>query len=184
MERQLPDTISGINLEIYRNRALIDFLQQDIARYKRIISRLATENARVNNANSLPANDNNVNATRSDYDSDSNGSPSPYLVRNLARPRNQNYYSDKIEQANARILSCRERNEILIRHLDAMRLNQGSPHPDQDRWLPNRLGGSGSGKKKSKRKRSKSKSKTRKVKKEKVKHSRKVKKGKGKTFKK
>ena len=172
MERQLPDTISGINEEIHRNRTLIGILQDDIARYGRIISRLATENASVHNANNLPPNG-NVNATRSDYDSDSNGSPSPspYLVRNLARSRNQNYYSDKIEHANARILSFQERLERLIRHLDAMRLNQGSPHPDQ--WLPNRLGGSGSGKKKSKRKRSKSKSKTRKVKK-----------GKGKTFKK
>ena len=170
MERQLPDTISGINEEIHRNRTLIGILQDDIARYGRIISRLATENARVHNANNLPANG-NVNNTRSDYDSESNGSPSPYLVRNLVRSRNQNYYSDKIEDANVRILSYQERLDRLIRHLDAMRLNQGSPHPDQ--WLPNRLGGSGSGKKKSKRKRSKSKSK-----------KRKVKKGKGKTFKK
>ena len=181
MERQLPDTISGINEEIYRDRTLIDVLQDDIARYERIISRLATENAIVNNANSLPPNDNVPNNNRSDYDSDPNGSPSPYLVRNLARSRNQNYYSDKIEQANkrieranARILSCQARLERLIIHLDAMR--QGSPHPDP--WSPNRIGGSGSGKKKSKRKRSKSKSKTRKVKKGKGK------KGKGKTFKK
>jgi hypothetical protein len=161
MERQLPDTISGINAEIYRDRTLIGVLQNDIARYERIISRLATENVFNGNAQYLTHNDNINNG------SDFELNDSPYF----GRIRNQNYYSDKIADANARILSHQERLERLIRHLDAMRLNQGSPHPDQR--LPNRLGGSGSGKKKSKRKRSKSKSKTRKVKK-----------GKGKTFKK
>jgi len=161
MVRQLPDTISGIDEEIRQNRTSMGVLQGDIARYERIMSRLSTENVFNGNAQYLTHNDNINN------DSDFELNDSPYF----GRIRNQNYYSDKIADANARILSIQERLDRLFRRLDAMLLNQRSPHPDQR--LPNRPGGSGSGKKKSKRKRSKSKSKTRKVKK-----------GKGKTFKK
>ena len=58
MERQLPDTISGINAEIRQNRNVITNAQEDIARYERIISRLATENVFNGNAQYLTHNDN------------------------------------------------------------------------------------------------------------------------------